>query len=220
MAFTAQDVKTLRERTGAGFMDCKRALTETGGDSEKAVMWLREKGIADAARRVDRVANEGAIASYIHLGAKIGVLVEINCETDFVARCDDFKDFCKDTCLQICSAAPRWVKREDVSQEAVDGERAIYEAQAKGMGKPDHILDRIAQGKLEKWFQAVCLLEQQFVKDPDRSVEEVMKELAGRLGEKIEIRRFARFQLGEDIEQQAPNQQEEPAQEAAGSKRN
>ena len=200
MAFTAKDVKQLRDATSAGMMDCKKALQEVDGDFEKAVVWLREKGIAAAAKRADRTANEGAVTSYIHMGGKIGVLVEINCETDFVARCDEFKDFCRNVCLQICSAAPRWVKTEDVPQTAVDAEKKIYVARAKEMGKPEKILDRIADGMLKKWYQEVCLLQQQYVKEPERTIEDLTKELSGKLGEKVEIRRFARFQLGESLE--------------------
>jgi len=198
---TAKDVKRLREATGAGMMDCKKALQETNGDFDEGVKWLREKGIASAAKREGRAASEGAVTSYIHMGGKIGVLVEVNCETDFVARCDDFKEFCKDVCLQVCSAAPLWVKQEDVPEDAIEAERQIYLAQAKEMGKPEKILDRIVDGMLKKWFKDVCLLEQEFVKDKDKTIEELMKGLSGKLGEKIVIRRFARFLLGETTDQ-------------------
>ncbi|MBN2310822.1 MAG: translation elongation factor Ts [Candidatus Hydrogenedentes bacterium] len=202
MAFTAQDVKKLRESTGAGMMDCKKALTETDGDFEKATVWLREKGIASAAKRADRVASQGAVCSYIHMGGKIGVLVEVNCETDFVARCDDFQTFCKDICLQVCSASPRWVSRDEVPQAAADAEKQIYVARAKETGKPEKVLDRIADGMLKKWYEEVCLLEQAFVKHDEfeGTIEELTKQLSGKVGEKIEIRRFARFQLGEGVE--------------------
>jgi len=165
MAFGAQEVKKLREMTGAGMMDCKKALDETGGDFEEAVKWLREKGIADAEKRQGRVAAEGAIASYIHMGGKIGVLVEVNCETDFVGRGELFQEFCRDICLQVCSAAPRWLRREEVPLEEVEEERRIYMARARETGKPEHIVSRIAEGMLNKWFNQVCLLEQPFVKD-------------------------------------------------------
>lgn len=197
MSFTASDVKALREKTGAGMMDCKKALGEVGGDFEKAVTWLREKGIADSAKRADRVAKEGAITSYIHMGGKYGVLLEVNCETDFVARCDDFQNLCKDLCMQICSAAPRWVRREDVPEDIVNAERDIYMHRAKEMGKPDNILAKIADGMLVKWYKDVCLLEQAFVKDPDKTIEGIIKEISGKLGEKIEVPRFVRFALGE-----------------------
>jgi len=200
MSFSAQDVKKLRDATNAGMMDCKRALEETGGDFDKAVTWLREKGIASAAKRADREANEGTIAAYVHMGGKIGVLVEVNCETDFVARTDEFQAFARDLCLQVCSAAPRWVGRDDVPQEAIDAEKAVYIAQAKDSGKPEKIQDKIAEGRLNKWYSQVCLLEQEFVKDPDVTIESLLQELSGKLGERMSIRRFARFQLGESID--------------------
>jgi elongation factor Ts len=199
MAITAQAVKDLRDATGAGMMDCKKALNESDGDFDKAVTWLREKGMASAAKRADRTASEGAVASYIHMGGKIGVLVEINCETDFVARGEKFQAFCKEVCLQICSASPRWVRREDVPEEAIAAEKDIYVKQAAETGKPANVCEKIAEGKLNKWYETACLMEQAFVKDPDRSIEELAKELSGLVGEKIDIRRFARFELGEAL---------------------
>ena len=199
MAITAQAVKELREATGAGMMDCKKALSEANGDFDKAVTWLREKGMASAAKRADKTASEGAVTSYIHMGGKIGVLAEINCETDFVARGEKFQEFCKNVCLQICSAAPRWVRREDVPAEAIAAEKDIYVKQAAETGKPANVCEKIAEGKLKKWYETACLLEQPFVKDPDRTIEQLMKELSGLVGEKIDIRRFARFQLGEGL---------------------
>lgn len=199
MAITAQAVKDLRDATGAGMMDCKKALNESDGDFDKAVVWLREKGMASAAKRADREASQGAVTSYIHMGGKIGVLAEINCETDFVARGEKFQEFCKDVCLQICSASPRWVKREDVPEDAIAAEKEIYVKQAVETGKPANVCEKIAEGKLNKWYQTVCLLEQSFVKDPDRTIEELMKELSGLVGEKIDVRRFARFELGEAL---------------------
>ena len=198
MAFAAKDVKTLRDRTSAGMMDCKKALTETDGDMDEAVKWLREKGIASAEKRAARAASQGAVASYIHMGGKLGVLVEVNCETDFVARCDEFQAFCRDVCLQVCSAAPRWVRAGDVPQAEIDAEKAIYRARAKDTGKPEKILDRIAEGMLGKWYKEVCLIEQPFVKDPAKDIETLRKELSGKLGENIVIRRFERFVLGEN----------------------
>ena len=200
MAVTAKEVKELREATGAGMMDCKKALQECDGDFDKAANWLREKGIASAAKRQDREAKEGAVASYIHMGGKIGVLVEINCETDFVARGEPFQQFCKDVCLQICSTAPKWVRREEASPEEVEAEKAIYMVQAKESGKPENVQQKISEGKLNKWLKENSLLEQEFVKNPDVTMEDLMKELSGKIGEKIEIRRFARFQLGEALE--------------------
>lgn len=212
MAFTAKDVSTLREQTGAGMMDCKKALTETAGDFDAAVKWLRERGMAQASKRAGRVAAEGTVSSYIHMGGKIGVMVEINCETDFAARSDPFQAFCHDVCLQVCSASPRWVQREDVPQDVIDAEKEIYLVRARETGKPEAVLPKIVEGMLNKWFKEVCLIEQAFVKDPDRTIEAIMKELSGRIGEKIEIRRFARFQLGEGIEKPKSNLAEEVAQ--------
>ncbi|MCX5769949.1 MAG: translation elongation factor Ts [Candidatus Hydrogenedentes bacterium] len=219
MAFTAKDVSTLREQTGAGMMDCKRALSETNGNFDSAVKWLRERGMAQASKRSARVAAEGKVASYIHMGGKIGVLVEVNCETDFAARSDPFGEFCHDVCLQVCSAVPRWVKREDVPQDALDVEKEIYTVRARETGKPEKVLPKIVEGMLAKWYKEVCLLEQPFVKDPDRTIEGIMKELSGRIGEKIEIRRFARFQLGEGIEKPKSNLAEEVAQAVNAAQR-
>lgn len=196
---SAKAVKDLREATGAGMMDCKQALNESGGDFDKAVTWLREKGMASAAKRADREASEGAVASYIHLGGKIGVMAEINCETDFVARGDKFQQFCKDICLHICSANPKYLRREDIPADVVAAEKDIYVKQAAETGKPANVCEKIAEGMLNKWYKTACLMEQGFVKDPDRTIEEVAKELSGLIGEKIQIRRFARFQLGEAL---------------------
>jgi len=215
MAFTAEDVKNLREVTSAGMMDCKKALTETGGDFDKAVTWLREKGMASAAKRAGRVASEGAVSSYIHMGGKIGVLAEINCETDFVAKTPDFQAFCKDICLQICSASPRWIQREDVPQEEIDNEKAIYIVRARETGKPENMLEKIAEGMLGKWYKEVCLMEQTFVKNPDVTIETLTKELSGKIGEKISIRRFVRYQLGEGLEKRTSNIADDVAAELA-----
>lgn len=199
MAITAQAVKDLRDATGAGMMDCKKALNESDGDFDKAVTWLREKGMASAAKRADRTASEGAVTSYIHMGGKIGVLAEINCETDFVARGEKFQEFCKEVCLQICSASPKWVRREDVPESAIAAEKDIYVKQAAETGKPANVCEKIAEGKLNKWYETVCLMEQPFVKDNDRTIEELTKELSGLVGEKIDVRRFVRFELGEAL---------------------
>ena len=207
--FTAKDVMTLREMSGAGMMDCKKALEECGGDFDKAANWLREKGIASAAKRQDREAKEGAVTSYIHMGGKIGVLVEVNCETDFVARGELFQQFCKDVCLQICSTSPRWVRREEASQADIDAEMAIYLVQAKESGKPEAVQQKISEGKLNKWLKENSLLEQEFVKNPDVTIEDLMKALSGKVGEKIDIRRFARFQLGEAIDGKKSSADEE-----------
>lgn len=212
MNFTAKDVARLREQTGAGMMDCKKALTEADGNFDTAVKWLRERGMAQAAKRAGRVATEGKVDSYLHMGGKIGVMVEVNCETDFAARSDPFQEFCHEVCLQVCSAAPRWVRREDVPKEAINAEMEIYTVRAKETGKPENVIPKIIEGMLNKWYKDVCLLEQAYVKDPDKSIEDLMKELSGRIGEKIEIRRFSRFELGEGVEKLESNLAEEVAE--------
>ena len=199
MEVSASMVKDLREKTGAGMMDCKKALAETGGDFEKAVDYLRQKGLATAAKRAGRVASEGKVGSYIHAGGKIGVMVEVNCETDFVAKTDDFQAFVKDIAMQIAASSPQFIRREEVPPEVLDREREIYRAQAREGKKPEKIIDKIVEGKLEKYFGEVCLLEQSFVKDPDLRVQDLLNGLIGKMGEKIEIRRFSRFQVGEGI---------------------
>jgi len=197
MEISAKMVKELREKTGAGMMDCKKALTETKGDFEKAIDFLREKGIAKAASKAGRATKEGIIASYIHAGSKLGVLVEINCETDFVARTDDFQSFAKDIAMQVAAANPLAVKREEIDTNLVEKEREIYRQQALNEGKPEKIVDKIVDGKLEKYYSEVCLLEQPFVKDGDKSIKDVVTDTIAKLGENIEISRFVRFQLGE-----------------------
>jgi len=192
-------VRDLREKTGAGMMDCKKALAESGGNFEKAVDYLRQKGLATAAKRAGRVASEGRIGSYIHAGAKIGVMVEVNCETDFVAKTDDFQNFAKDLAMQIAASNPLFVRREEVPPEALEKEREIYRIQAREAGKPEKVIDKIVDGKLEKYYGEVCLLEQVFVKDTDIKIQDLLNGLIGKLGEKIEIRRFARFQVGEGM---------------------
>ena len=199
MDISATMVRDLREKTGAGMMDCKKALSESGGNFEKAVDYLRQKGLATAAKRAGRVASEGRIGSYIHAGGKIGVMVEVNCETDFVAKTDDFQAFAKDLAMQIAASSPLYVRREDVPAEALEKEREIYRIQAREAGKPEKVIDKIVEGKLEKYYGEVCLLEQVFVKDTDVKIQDLMNGLIGKLGEKIEIRRFARFQVGEGM---------------------
>jgi len=196
---SATMVRDLREKTGAGMMDCKKALAESGGNFEKAVDYLRQKGLATAAKRAGRVASEGRIGSYIHAGGKIGVLVEVNCETDFVAKTDDFQNFAKDLSMQIAASTPLFVRREEVPPEALEKEREIYRIQAREAGKPEKVIDKIVDGKLEKYYGEVCLLEQVFVKDTDIKIQDLLNGLIGKLGEKIEIRRFARFQVGEGM---------------------
>jgi elongation factor Ts len=194
---TAAAVKELREKTGAGMMDCKNALVESKGDMDKASDILRKKGIASASKKASRAVNEGRIEAYIHPGSKLGVLVEINCETDFVANTDDFKSFARNIAMQIAASSPAYVKREDVDQETIDREMEIYREQAKSQGKPENIIDKIALGKLDKYYSEVCLLEQPFVKDPDKSVQDIVTETIAKLGENISIRRFNRFKIGE-----------------------
>ena len=197
MEVNATAVKELRERTGAGIMDCKKALAETGGSLDKAVDYLRQKGLAAAAKRADRVAADGAVGAYVHPGGKIGVLVEINCETDFVARTAEFQALLKDVAMQIAAANPRFVRREDVSVEESDKEKAIYRQQALESGKPEKVVDRIVEGKMERFYSEVCLLEQPFIKEPERKVSDILNDAAARLRENIQIRRFARYNLGE-----------------------
>jgi elongation factor Ts len=197
---TAQMVKELRERTGAGMMDCKSALTESRGDLEAAVDVLRKKGLAAAAKKAGRVTAEGAVGSYIHAGGKIGVLVEVNCETDFVARTDQFQDLVRDIAMQIAAADPRFLRREEVTPEVLEHERAIFREQALGSGKPANVVERIVEGKMEKLYSELVLLEQPFVKNPDVSVGQLIAEKIGKIGENIQVRRFARFKLGEGIE--------------------
>ena len=197
---TAQMVKQLRERTGAGMMDCKSALNETKGDMEAAVDFLRKKGLAAAAKKAGRVAAEGAVGSYIHGNGKIGVLVEVNSETDFVARTEEFQELVRDIAMHIAAAEPRAVRREEVTQEDLDRERAILRDQAIASGKPANIVDKIVEGRIEKYFAEFVLLEQPFVKDPDKTVGQLVTEKIAKIGENIQVRRFVRFKLGEGIE--------------------
>ncbi|OQX84698.1 translation elongation factor Ts [candidate division KSB1 bacterium 4484_87] len=197
MAVTADDVKKLRQMTGAGIMDCKNALKETDGDVDKAVELLRKKGIAKAEKKAGRETKEGIIDAYIHPGSKLGVLLEVNCETDFVAKTDDFKSFVRDIAMQIAAANPMVVRREEVPQDIIEREMAIYKTQAENEKKPAHIAEKIATGRLEKFYQEVVLMEQSFVKDPNMTIEQLVKETIGKIGENISVRRFSRFQLGE-----------------------
>ena len=196
MEISAKMVKDLREKTGLGMMDCKKALVETQGDSDKAVDYLRKKGALKAATREGRATSEGRIGSYIHMNGKIGVLVQLNCESDFVAKTDQFAELVKDLCMHVAASSPRWISSEDVPEEVVAKEKEIYMSQAKEAGKPDKMLDKIADGKLKKFYSEVCLLEQSFVKDTDKSVAELIKEKIAQLGENITVGRFCRFELG------------------------
>ncbi len=197
---TAAMVKDLREATGAGMMDCKKALAATDGDKQKAIDFLREKGMAAAAKKDSRIAAEGAVVSYIHGDGRIGVLVEINCETDFVAKTDDFKAFAHDIAMQIAAANPACVRREEVDPAKLDHEREVLRKQALEEGKPEKIVEKMVEGRIQKYYKEVCLMEQPFVKDPDKSIEDIVKEKIAKIGEKISIRRFVRYQLGEGIE--------------------
>ena len=197
MEVNATVVRELRERTGAGIMDCKKALAESGGNLEKAVDYLRQKGLAAVARKVDRVAADGAVGAYVHPGGKIGVLVEINCETDFVARTAEFQALLKDMAMQVAAANPRYVRREEVSADELEKEKAIYRQQALESGKPERVVEKIVEGKMDRFYSEVCLLEQAFIKDPDRKVSDIIHDAVGRLGENIQVRRFARYHLGE-----------------------
>jgi elongation factor Ts len=199
MEVNATLVRELREKTGAGIMDCKRALAESAGDLENAVNYLRQKGLAAAAKKADRIAADGAVGAYVHPGGKIGVLVEINCETDFVARTTEFQTLLKDMAMQIAAANPRYVRPEDVSADEIAKEREIYRLQALESGKPEKVIEKIVEGKMERFYSEVCLLEQTFIKDPDRKVLDVLNDAIARLREKIEVRRFARFHLGEGV---------------------
>lgn len=209
MAVNAADVKALRERTGAGMLDCKKALEEANGDLTKAAELLREKGLAAAAKKGDRVATEGRVESYIHGAGRIGVLVEVNCETDFVAMTDQFKELVRDIAMHIAAANPKVVRREEVNQAELDKEREILRAQALNEGKPEKIVDKMVEGRLNKYYEENVLLEQSFVKDPDKTVQTLLNEKIATIGEQISIRRFVRFELGEGLEKKQDNFVEE-----------
>lgn len=199
MEISIELVKDLRQRTGAGIVDCKAALKESGGNIEAAIDYLRKKGLATAAKKAGRIATDGLVASYIHAGGKMGVLVEINCETDFVAKTGDFQDFVKNIAMHIAAANPQFIRREDVPSEVLEKEREIYRTQALDSGKPAKVIDKIVEGKLERFFSETCLLEQTYIRDSDRTVKDVLDEMIAKVGENITIRRFARFQLGEGL---------------------
>jgi elongation factor Ts len=199
MMISAALVKELREKTGAGMMDCKKALSETGGELDRAVELLRQKGLAAAAKKSGRIAAEGVVDAYIHLGGKIGVLVEVNCETDFVARTDEFRTFVRDIAMQIAAANPNYCAREDVPEEAVAKEREILKMQALHEGKPEKIIDKIVSGRVEKFYAENCLLEQPFIRDPDITVKDLLREKIAKIGENISVRRFARYEMGEGL---------------------
>lgn len=207
--FTTEDIVKLRKRTNAGMMDCKNALAETDGDLDKATEWLREKGIAKAAKKADRIAAEGLVYSYIHMGGKIGVLVEVNCETDFVSRSDNFVALCKDIALHIAAAKPLYVETAEVPADVLNHEKEILRAQALNEGKPEAIVDKMIEGRVKKFYEEVCLLEQPFVKDPSKAIKDIINEAILTIGEKISIRRFTRYEMGEGLEKRSDNFAEE-----------
>ena len=211
---TATLIKDLRERTGAGMADCKKALTEVGGDMDKAIDYLRTKGLAKAAKKAGREATEGAVVSYIHGGGRIGVLVEVNCETDFVARNEDFQAFTREVALQIAAMNPQFVRREEVAQDVIDREREVLVAKAKESGKPDPVVQKMVDGQITKWLKEICLLDQAWVKDGDKTIDQVQQELIAKIGENIKIRRFARFELGEGLEKKKDDFASEVAKQA------
>lgn len=212
MAINAKDVAALRAKTGAGMLDCKKALEESNGDLEKANEWLRKRGIAKAAKRAGKVTAEGTVASYIH-GSRVGVLLEVNCETDFVAKNDDFKSFVNDIAMHIAAAAPQYLSREEVPSELLEKEKDVYREQMKNEGKPAEMIEKIIEGKLGKFYSEICLLEQGFIKDEDKTIEQLLTEKTGEIGEKITVRRFARFEVGEGIEKEEKNLAQEVAEQ-------
>lgn len=212
MAVTAAMVKELREKTGSGMMDCKKALEESDGNMEKSIELLREKGLANAAKKSGRIAAEGLVESYIH-GGRIGVLVEVNSETDFVAKNTEFKQFVKDVAMQIAASNPQYIKRDEVPLEAIQKEKDILRVQALNEGKPEKIVDKMVEGRIEKYFKEVCLLEQNFIKDPEITIQSLLNEKISKIGENISIRRFIRFEVGEGIEKKDENFAEEVAKQ-------
>ena len=209
--FTAQDIAKLRAMTGAGMMDCKKALTESNGDMDGAVKFLREKGMAAAAKKADRIAAEGVVGSYIHMGGKIGVLVEVNCETDFVAKSEQFQQLVKDIAMQIAAAKPLYVNSSEVPAEGLESEKEILRTQALNEGKPAQIVEKMVEGRIKKYYQDFCLMDQQFVKNPDLTIATLINEATLKIGEKISIRRFTRYERGEGLEKRVDNLAEEVA---------
>ena len=217
MKITAQMIKELRERTGAPMLQVKAALEETGGSIDDAIKLLRKKGLAAAAKKAGRTAAEGAVGSYIHAGGKIGVLVEVNCETDFVARTDEFQELVRDVAMHIAAAEPRFVRREEVTEEVLATEREVFADQVKAEGKPEHLVDRIVEGKMKKFYSESVLLEQPFIKNPDQTVEQLIVAKVAKIGENIQVRRFVRFKLGEGIEKKTDDFAAEVAAQIAAS---
>jgi elongation factor Ts len=216
MSISANLVKELREKTSAGMMDCKKALAETAGDFEKAVEWLRVKGLSSAAKKAGRIASEGTVVSYIHAGGRIGVMVEVNSETDFVARNESFQEFCRDIAMHIAALNPRFVSVDEIPAEVRTKEHEILKAKARESGKPEAMLEKITEGQIKKWAGEICLLDQGFVKNPDQKVGDLLKELIAKIGENIVVRRFVRYELGEGIEKKANNFADEVAAAVKG----
>lgn len=215
MSFTAQDVAKLRQQTGVGMMECKKALTESNGDFEKAIVILRERGLKAVDKKQSRIASEGLVASYIHMGGRIGVLVEVNCETDFVAKSEDFQVLVKDIAMQIAAANPKYVREEEVDPAELEKEKEILKAQALNEGKPANIVERMIEGRIKKYYEDVCLLNQPFVKDSSKTIKDVLTEATLKIGEKISVRRFVRYELGEGLEKRNENLAEEVAKQVA-----
>ncbi len=217
MSFTAQDVAKLRAQTGVGMMECKKALTDANGDFEKAVNLLRERGLKAVDKKQSRIASEGLVASYIHMGGRIGVLVEVNCETDFVAKSNDFQNLVKDIAMQIAAANPKYVREEEVYASELEHEKEILRAQALNEGKPAQIIEKMVEGRVKKYYEDVCLMNQPFVKDSSKTIKDVLTEATLKIGEKLSIRRFVRYELGEGLEKRNDNLAEEVAKQMAGN---
>ena len=215
MSFTAQDVAKLRQQTGVGMMECKKALTDANGDFEKAIVLLRERGLKAVDKKQGRIASEGMVASYIHMGGKIGVLVEVNCETDFVAKSDDFQVLVKDIAMQIAAANPKYVKEDEVDPAELENEKEILKVQALNEGKPANIVEKMVEGRVKKYYEDVCLLNQPFVKDSSKTIKDILTEATLKIGEKISVRRFVRYELGEGLEKRNENLAEEVAKQVA-----
>lgn len=212
MEITAAKVKELRDKTGAGMMDCKKALVENNGDIEKAMVWLREQGIASVQKKAGRIASEGLIETYVH-GGRIGVIVEVNSETDFVSKNEEFQQFCKDIAMQIAAANPKYLSREDVPEEEIAKEKEVLTQQALNEGKPEHIVEKMVEGRLDKFYEEIVLLDQKFIKDGDLTIDELLTNLVARIGENIKIRRFVRYELGEGLEKREEDFAEEVAKQ-------
>ena len=215
MSFTAQDVAKLRQQTGVGMMECKKALTDANGDFEKAIVLLRERGLKAVDKKQGRIASEGLVASYIHMGGKIGVLVEVNCETDFVAKSADFQNLVKDIAMQIAAANPKYVSEAEVDPQELENEKEILRVQALNEGKPANIVERMIEGRIKKYYEEVCLLDQPFVKDSSKTIKDILTEATLKIGEKISVRRFVRYELGEGLEKRNDNLAEEVAKQVA-----